>query len=69
MLQKLELISTSTPEMSHLAPPIHWIGTDVNLILLQIIYKACCALYDDGSWYRGLVVGIQSVDSIEVCTK
>lgn len=28
--------------------------------------QACCALYEDGSWYRGLVVGIQSVDSIEV---
>lgn len=33
-----------------------------------MIYKACCALYEDGQWYRGLVVGIQSVDSIEVCT-
>lgn len=28
--------------------------------------QACCALYEDGSWYRSLVVGIQSVDSIEV---
>ncbi|XP_078343727.1 tudor domain-containing protein 5-like isoform X2 [Oculina patagonica] len=28
--------------------------------------QACCALYEDGSWYRGLVVGIQSADSIEV---
>lgn len=28
--------------------------------------QACCALYEDGQWYRGLVVGIQSVDSIEV---
>ena len=32
-----------------------------------MISKACCALYEDGSWYRGLVVGIQSADSIEVC--
>ncbi|XP_068695369.1 tudor domain-containing protein 5-like isoform X2 [Montipora foliosa] len=28
--------------------------------------QACCALYEDGSWYRGLVVGIHSVESIEV---
>ena len=33
------------------------------------VYQACCALFEDGSWYRGLVVGIQSVHSIEVCTK
>ena len=35
---------------------------------LNMNFKACCALYEDGQWYRGLVVGIQSVDSIEVCT-
>ena len=35
---------------------------------IYMIHKACCALYEDGQWYRGLVVGIQSVDSIEVCT-
>ena len=28
--------------------------------------QACCALYDDGSWYRGLVAGINSEESIEV---
>ena len=33
------------------------------------VYQACCALFEDGSWYRGLVVGIHSVHSIEVCTK
>lgn len=28
--------------------------------------QACCALFEDGSWYRGLVVGIHSVHSIEI---
>ena len=35
-------------------------------VFIIFFSQACCALYDDGSWYRGLVAGINSEESIEV---